>query len=101
MVDITHNSNIVIGSCTSVDINDPHVIQIARFALKEQGENWVLDRVVCGQLIHVFLHNKNYYNLILTAKPRQTYLFGFYNVVVLENSHGGQELKLLSFVPLH
>ncbi|KAE8647441.1 hypothetical protein Csa_004388, partial [Cucumis sativus] len=78
--------SIVIGSCNPILKDDPKVIEMAEYAVKEQGEDHlILNSVADGQIVTVFLGGNTYYNLLILAHHPRTFQ-GFYSAIVLENT---------------
>ncbi|KAE8645938.1 hypothetical protein Csa_021378 [Cucumis sativus] len=90
--------SIVIGTWNAIPNDDPKVIEMAEYAVKEQGEELILNSVQAGQIVEVFLSGDTYYNLLILAHHPHTFQ-GFYSTIVMENTSKNVK-QVVSFVPL-
>ncbi|KAA0025192.1 aspartic protease inhibitor [Cucumis melo var. makuwa] len=91
-------TSIVIGTSNSITKDDPKVIEMAEYAIREQNQDLILNSVADGQIVKVFLSGNTYYNLVILAHHPHTFQ-GFYNATVLENTSKNVKV-VVSFVPL-
>ncbi|KAE8647440.1 hypothetical protein Csa_003293, partial [Cucumis sativus] len=91
------NNSIVIGTGMRYRMIQI-VIEMAEYAVKEQGEELILNSVQAGQIVEVFLSGDTYYNLLILAHHPHTFQ-GFYSTIVMENTSKNVK-QVVSFVPL-